>query len=135
MKRHTSRSEDTLPLIKELQKIETRNIEFVRKDIPKVKNPLIKAMLRALALEAEKRSVLQGMIADSVEKEAVHLSPDELQHLSGHFNRHIEADEKALSFAEEAFEKSELAIPRSLLSYLITDMKKRTAFSNSSRTS
>jgi hypothetical protein len=65
------------------------------------------------------------MIVDSVKKEAVHLSPDELQNLSGHLNKHVESEEKALSLAKEAFERSELAIPRYLLSYLIADLKKQ----------
>ena len=127
MKKYTGRSEDFLDTIVELQAIQTRNIEYVKKDIPKTGNPLIRTMLQALRLEAEKRSLLQQMIVDSIEKEAVHLSLDELQYLSDHFNRQVEADEKALSLEEEAFEKSELPIPRYLLSYLIEDTKKQSS--------
>ncbi len=124
MKKYTGKHEDILGRMMELKGIEAVNIEYAERDLPGAGNPLIKTMLQTLRLEAEKRSLLQQMIVDSIEKEAVHLSPDELQHLSGHLNRQIEADEKALSLAKKAFENSELAIPRYLLLYLMEDLKK-----------
>jgi hypothetical protein len=127
MKKYEGKSEDILDKIVDLQSIETENMDQTSKAIPNAKNPLIKTMLQALKLEAEKSRVLQQMIVDSMKKEAVHLSPDELQNLSGHLNRHIKVEEKALTIAKEAFEKSELAIPRYLLSYLIGDLKKQNA--------
>ncbi len=125
MTRYAGKYEDILDKITGWQAIESENIEHTNKAIPKAKNPLIKVMLQALRLEAEKRRILQQMIVDSVKTEAVHLSPDELQDLSAHLNKHMEAEEKALSMAKEAFERSELAIPRYLLSYLIADSKKQ----------
>lgn len=125
MKKYTGKSENIVNNVVDWQAIEARNIEYSNKEIPKAKNPLIKTMLQALRLEAEKRSLLQQMVVNSINKEAVHLSPDELESLSGHLNRHIEAEEKALSLAKEAFENSELTIPRYLLSYLIADLKKQ----------
>ena len=125
MAKYAGKYEDILDEITDWQTIESENIEHINKEIPKAKNPLIKAMLQTLRLEAEKRQILQQMIVDSVRTEAVHLSPDELQSLSAHLNKQMEAEEKALSMAKEAFEKSELAIPRYLLSYLIADSKKQ----------
>ena len=125
MAKYAGKYEDILDKITDWQAIESENIEHINKEIPKAKNPLIKAMLQTLRLEAEKRQILQQMIVDSVRKEAVHLSPDELQSLSAHLNKQMEAEEMALSMAKEALEKSELAIPRYLLSYLIADSKKQ----------
>ncbi len=125
MAKYAGNYEDILDKITDWQAIESENIRHINKEIPKAKNPLIKTMLRTLRLEAEKRQILQQMIVDSVRTEAVHLSPDELQSLSAHLNMQMEAEEKALSMAKEAFEKSELAIPRYLLSYLIADSKKQ----------
>ncbi len=125
MTKYAGNYKDILDKIAGWQAIESENIEHTDKEIPKAKNPLIKTILQALRLEAEKRRILQQMIVDSVRTEAVHLSPDELRDLSAHLNKHMEAEEKALSMAKEAFEKSELAIPRYLLSYLIADSKKQ----------
>jgi hypothetical protein len=125
MAKYAGKYEDILDKIADWQAIESENIERTDKEIPKAKNPLIKTMLQTLRLEAEKRRLLQQMIVDSVKKEAVTLSPDELQNLSAHLNRHMEAEGKAISIAKEALEKSELAIPRYLLSYLIADSRKQ----------
>ncbi len=125
MKKYAGKSEDILDKISDWQAIESENMEQMSKAIPGAVNPLIKTMLQALKLEAEKRKVLRQMIVDSVKTEAVHLSPDELLDLSAHINRHMRAEEKALTIAKEAFEKSELVIPRYLLSYLIGDLKKQ----------
>jgi hypothetical protein len=125
MKKYTGKYEDILDKIADWQSIEAENIEQANKAIPDAKNPLIKTLLQTLRLDAEKRHMLQQMIVDSIKKEAVHLSPDELINLSGHLNRHMEAEERALTIAKEAFAESELAIPRYLLSYLIGDLKKQ----------
>ena len=125
MKKNSGKYGDILDKIIDWQAIETGNIEYTDREIAGARNPLIKAMLQALKLEAEKRRLLQQMIIDSIDREAVNLSPDELRDLSGHFNKHLEAEEKALYLAKEALEKSELTIPRYLLSYLIGDLKKQ----------
>lgn len=106
------------------QAVETQNIDYTDREIPKAKNAFIKAMLQALKLEAEKRRLIQQMIVDSMQKEAVNLSPDELGELSAHLNRYMESEEEAVSLGKEAFAKNGLAVPRFLLSYLIEDLKR-----------
>ncbi len=119
-----SKYEDIVGKIVEWQAVEDKNIEYATREIPKAKNPLTKTILQALKLEAEKRRLIQQMIIDSIEKEAVNLSPDELGELSGHLNRHVETEEEAALLGKEAFEKGELAVPRYLISYLIDDLKR-----------
>ncbi len=123
MKSNTGRSEDVLKTVSQGQKVESGNIQYAEKEIPKAKNALTKTVLQALKLEAEKHHLIQQMIIDSLKKEAVNLSPEELRNFSLHINKHLEAEEKALSFAKEAFDKSNLPIPRYLLSYLVADLK------------
>jgi hypothetical protein len=122
-KLHT-RKEDIIGKIVNWQAVEEKSIDYATKEISKTKNPLTRMMLQALKLEAEKRLLIQQMIRDSIEKEAVNLSPDELGELSGHLNRHMETEEEAAVLGKAAFEKSELAVPRYLLSYLIDDLKR-----------
>jgi hypothetical protein len=113
-----------LDAIVELQSIETENIANAKAEIAKTKNHLTRAMMKVLEVEAEKRCLLHGMISDSLKKEAFNLSPEELNILSSHFNRTMEAEDKAFLVAKEAYEKSELPIHRFLTSYLINDLKK-----------
>jgi hypothetical protein len=63
------------------------------------------------------------MIIDSMKKETVNLSPDELGILSGHINRYLEAEGKKLYEAEGTTVQSRPFIARFLLSYLMEDLK------------
>jgi hypothetical protein len=125
MKKSTGNSGDLLDLMVEWQDTETGNILYVKEELPKTKNPLTKTMLKVIKLEAEKNSLIQQMIVESIRKEAVHLSPEELGTLSGHLNRFIEAEEKVLCHAEAAVKKNESLIPLSLLTFLMADMKQQ----------
>ena len=123
MKKYAGKSRDIIDTISHGQEIECRNILSTEEEIPKAKNRLVKTVLQALNFEAEKHHLIQQMIIDSIKEESVNMSPDELQNFSSLLNKHLKAEEKALSFAKEAFEKSNLPIPRFLLSYLVADMK------------
>ncbi len=123
MKKYAAKSKDIIDTMNHGQAIECRNIEAVREEIPKAKNRLVRTVLQALDFEAEKHHLIQQMIIDSIKEESVNLSPDELQNFSHLLNKHLEAEEKALSFAKEAYEKSNLPIPRFLLSYLVADLE------------
>jgi hypothetical protein len=124
MKTSEDKSAELLDAIVDLQAIETENITSARKEIAKTKNSLTRAMMKVLEVEAEKRCLLHGMLSDSLQKEAFNLSPEELNVLSSHLNRTMEAEDNALLLAKEAYKKSELPIHRFLTSYLINDLKK-----------
>ncbi|MDA8169910.1 MAG: hypothetical protein M0Z59_09500 [Nitrospiraceae bacterium] len=123
MKRPAETSDEFLNLMVDWQSVETETIGYTKKEIPKTGNPLTRTILQALKLEAEKHCLIQQMIVESVKKQAVNLSPEELTVLSNHLNRQMAVEEKNLSTAEQALEKSELFISRYLLSYLISDLK------------
>jgi hypothetical protein len=122
MKRSKGNSDDVLNLMVDWQDIETGHILSANREIPKARNPLTKTMLKVIRLEAEKNSLLQQMIIESVKKEAVRLSPEDLADLSGHLNKYLEIEEKALSRAE-ATENNELVVPRWLLTYFVSGLK------------
>lgn len=124
MKRPAEKSEDFLNLMVDWQAAEYQIIEHANTEAPKTKNPLTKTMLQAMGLEARKRCLIQQMIIESIKKEAVNLDPEEVEALSSHLNRTMEAGEKALGLAEQALAKSELFMPRYLLSYLVNGLKK-----------
>jgi hypothetical protein len=124
MKKNPMNLKDFIALMADWQSTETDTMEYVKKELPKTKNLLIKTVLRALKLEAEKRCIMLQMVIESAGKEAVNLDPEELQTLSAHINRQIETEEKALPNEEKALETSELFLPSYILSYLIADLKK-----------
>ena len=54
------------------------------------------------------------MIVESVKKEAIHMSPEELAAFSEHINRYIEAEEKVLNRVEASTNWHEPSVPLSL---------------------
>jgi hypothetical protein len=114
---------NVMDVIADWQRVEADAVRFAKKEIPNAKNKLTKTMLQVIELEAQKRGLLQQMIIDSVKKETVNLSPDELGILSGHINRYLEAEGKKLCEAEGSSVQSRPFITSFLLSYLMEDLK------------
>jgi hypothetical protein len=115
-----------IDVIADWQRVEADIVRFAKKEIPNAKNMLTKTMLQVIELKAQKRGLLQQMIIDSMKKETVNLSPDELGILSGHINRYLEAEGKKLCEAEGTTVQSRPFIARFLhflLSYLMEDLK------------
>lgn len=130
MKRPVEESEEFLNLIREWQALEDKTIESAEELLNKTNNPLVKMTMEMIKHDSQKHKVMQQMLIDSITKEAIHLSPDELAPLSDLLNRHLEAEAKSLSLADAALEKSELFIARYILSYLIADETKHHSLIN-----
>ncbi len=112
-----------MDVLADWQRIEADTVEFANREMPHAKNMLTKTMLQVMELEAQKHRLLQQMIIDSMKKEAVNLSPDELGILSGYINRYLEAEGKELCEAEGADAHSGPFITSYLLSYLMEDLR------------
>ena len=114
MKKTKENSENLLDVMVDWQDTETGTILYAKDEIPKAKNPLTKTMLKVIRLEAEKNSLIQQMIVESVKKEAIHMSPEELAAFSEHINMYIEAEEKVLNRVEASTNWHEPSVPLSL---------------------
>ncbi len=112
-----------MDVIADWQRVEADTVEFANREIPNAKSMLTRTMLKVIELEAQKHGLLQQMIIDSMKKETVNLSPDELGILSGYINRYLEAEGKKLCEAEGSAAKSRPFITSFLLSYLMEDLK------------
>lgn len=105
------------------ERVEADTIKFANKEIPHARNILTKTMLQVLEFEAQQHRLIQQMIIDSLKKEAVNLSPDELGILPGYINRYLEAEGKILCEAEGSAAQSEPFVTSYLFSYLMEDLK------------
>jgi len=130
VKRPIEESEEFLNLIREWQALEEKTISSAEELMSKTNNPLVKMTMEMIRHDSEKHKVMQQMIIDSLTKEAIHLSPDELAPLSDMLNKHMETEAKSLAIADAALEKSELFVTRYILSYLIADETKHHSLIN-----
>ena len=113
-----------LKIMREWQKLENATIKFSLDMLRRTKNPLIRMTMEMIKNDSQKHKVMQQMLIDSLTKEALHLSPEELAVLSDGLNKHIAAEAKSLELADEALKNSELFITRYILSLLIADETK-----------
>jgi rubrerythrin len=117
-------SEQFLKSIRDWQKLEDETIRYSEEMLKKTQNSLIKAALEMIRDDSQKHKAWQQMLIDSVTREALHLSPDELAALSEGLNKHMAAEAKSLEMADEALRNSELFTTRFILSLLIADETK-----------
>ena len=117
-------SEEFLDLIKKWQKLEDKTIDSADAMIRKTNNQFLGMIMESIKLDSEKHKLIQQLIIDSITKEAISISPDELNEMSDMLNNHMEAEAESLCLADAAFAKSELFFTRFLLSYLIADEAK-----------
>jgi hypothetical protein len=113
-----------LKIIKEWQKLEDETIKFSKDMMKKSKNPLIRMTMDMIKHDSEKHKTMQQALIDSITKEAIHLTPDELASISSALNKHMAAEAKSLELADEALDKSELFTTHFILSMLIADETK-----------
>jgi len=118
------KSNNFVKIMKDWQRLEDETIKFADNMMRSNKNPLIKMVMEMIKNDSMKHKAMQQMLIDSVTKEAIHLSPEELSSISESLNRHLQAEAKSLELADAALRQSELFVTRFILSMLIADETK-----------
>jgi hypothetical protein len=94
----------------------------------KTNNILIKNIMVTINSDSARHRSVQQLIIDSLEKEHVTISTDDLEAIWAMIERHIELEKKMLSSVDEILQSLEgqraLLVQRYLLEYLRQDEKK-----------
>ena len=120
-------AENTAELVttlKRWQQIEDTSVAYCKMISEKTKNPLIKLVMEIIQKDSEMHKRVQQVILDSVEKEPITLTPEELGEIWDMVEKHAEAEKETLELAEKARRNTRLFVQRHLLSYLIEDEQK-----------
>jgi len=123
-KKAAEQSPEFIKCLKEWMKLEDETIRHANATMKKTKNKLVRMTMEMIKKDSEKHKEMQKMLIDSITKEAVVLTPDDLASLSDTLNKHLAAEAKTLELADEALNHSELFFTRYILSYLIADEQK-----------
>jgi hypothetical protein len=118
------KDEELLAIVQGWQKLEGNAISYAFDLMRKTRNPLTKMITNLIIHDSEKHKLVQQMIIYTLTEETLHLSPDELNELSGLINRHVTAEDEAIRLAEAALDNCGQVSTHFLLSYLIADKKK-----------
>jgi hypothetical protein len=109
------------------QKIEDDSVVSTGRVIAKTKNPIIRLIMQIIQRDSKMHYKIQDMIADSFEKKALSLTPEELGEIWGLVEKHIKLELKTIDMATEslkAIKGKRMVVQEYLLEYLRIDEEK-----------
>ena len=113
-------SDDLLNALGKWWMIEDETIDYSKSMTAKHDNPIIKLAMAFLRLDSMKHKALLGMLEDSLTKEAMHLSYDELSELYAGLSVHLEAEETIYEQIDEML-KDDKTFEHRFISSMIGD--------------
>ncbi len=116
-------NEDFLNLLKKWRGIERSTINMTDKTMMKIDNPLILALMDTIKRDSEKHKEILGLIIDGLEGTTV-ITHEDMGALTHFIEKHAEIEKNSVEIAEQALSKVRTALPKFLLTYLLTDEKK-----------
>ncbi|MCP4572618.1 MAG: hypothetical protein GY838_09740 [bacterium] len=112
------------------QKIEDTSVSSTAKIMEKSDNPIIKMVMEIIHNDSKMHYRVQDMIANSLEKEAITMTPDDLGQVWSSIEKHIEMETQMVSYVEETLSEIEgrrMLTQEYLLRYLKADEMKHDA--------
>lgn len=106
------------------QEIEDASVTGCTGIIEKTQNPLIRLVMEIIRQDSVMHKKVQQVMIDSLEKQAISLTPEELGEIWESLERHAEMEKETIALAEKARKNCRLFVLRHLLSYLIEDEQK-----------
>jgi hypothetical protein len=113
--------------MKAWQKIEKDTIEITARISQKTNNPVVRMVMAVIGQDSNTHHRVQQLIADSLEKEAISLRPEELGDIWSMVEQHIALERKTIEYAKSALgaiRGTKMLVQEYLLEYLLTDEEK-----------
>jgi len=118
------RTDKLINTLRQWQGIERHAIDTTSKIMEKTDNLLIRQFMEIIRNDSVQHHRVQQFIIDSLTKQAVSLTHEELAQVWDEIQAHDEVERKTIQMAEECKEECSFFVQRALLSYLIADEKK-----------
>ena len=119
--------ENLAKTMKTWQKIEDASVASTGKIIQETENPLIRLVMENILRDSQTHRQVQQFIVDSLEKQAVSLTPEEMSNVWSGIKAHIDIERRMIGFVEETLEAlkgKKMLVQEYLLNYLREDEKK-----------
>ena len=114
-------------LVKTLRKwqgIERKSIDSCAEIMEKTDNPLIRQFMEIIRNDSVQHHRVQQFIIDSLTKEQIKLTPEELAQVWDEITAHDEIEHQTIELAKSLKEDCQFFVQRALLEYLIVDEEK-----------
>jgi len=123
--------ENIAKTMRKWQKVENSAVKSTAEIIDQTDNPVLRMVMEIIQRDSHMHFRVQEMIADSIERSPLTLSPEEISKVWTLVEKHIEIEKKTIEMAEASLAETEgkkgLTLQRYLLEYLITDERKHDA--------
>ncbi|MFC1564369.1 hypothetical protein ACFL6G_05495 [candidate division KSB1 bacterium] len=113
--------------MKKWQKIENASIHSTGKIMDNTENQAIRQVMEIIQQDSSMHYRVQGLIADSLTKEAFSLNPEELADVWDMIESHIKLEKQTIEYAKEALDAlkgKKMVIQEYFLNYLMIDEEK-----------
>ena len=106
---------------KQWQKLENETYGLAEDLQKKSDNPFVKLVMEIIRRDSEKHKIMQQFVIDSLTKEAIHLTPQELIPLGEVLDKHIKAEAKSMGLANACIAGTKNFFASFVSSLLIAD--------------
>jgi rubrerythrin len=117
-------TEKLLKTMRDWQGLERQAIETTTKIMEKTDNLLIRQFMEIIRNDSVQHHRVQQFIIDSLTKQPVVLSHEDLAKIWEEIEAHDQVEKKTIQLAEEIKEECGFFVQKALLEYLIADEKK-----------
>ena len=112
------------------QKIEDTSVSSTAKIMEQTSNPIVKIVMEIIHNDSKMHYRVQEMIAASLEKEAISLTPEQMTDVWTSIEKHIEMETAMVSYVDETLNEikgRKMLVQEYLLNYLKADEMKHDA--------
>ena len=109
------------------QRVEDAAVASTGRVIEKTRNPLIRLVMEIIQRDSQMHRQVQQFVADSLERQAVSITPEEMGKVWESIQHHIDIEKKMVGYVEEALgamKGKKMLVQEYLLHYLREDEKK-----------
>jgi rubrerythrin len=117
-------NERLVSTLKTWQKIEDKSIESIETLKQEIQNPLVKQVFEIIQNDSTQHKRVQQFMIDSLEKQAISLTPEELGAIGTAIENHLKLERETIKLGAEAKETSSNFVHKYFLNYLLTDERK-----------
>jgi rubrerythrin len=118
------RTDKLIKTLRQWQGIERHAIETCSKIMEKTDNALIRQFMEIIRNDSVQHHRVQQFIIDSLTKQPVSLTHEELAEVWGEIEAHDEVERKTIEMAKECKKECSFFVQKALLTYLIADEEK-----------
>lgn len=123
-KKGPERVDEMVESLKKWQSIERKAMEQTAEIMETTSNPVIRMVMEIIRQDSMMHHRVQQFMIDSLTREAVSLSPEEINEIWTKIEEHDEMEKDVINMAKELKEKAWSPVHKQLLDYLLTDESK-----------